>query len=131
VKLHPRLDWIAPVFQMGMGAYGSKASVNSDHGSGYALDINHRDLWFPWVPEGNDRAWAAAAYQLAAQLARVANQMSRLASSDSAYYLVQGWAHWHLEMTLLNAAPNIKGFEEGKFIYATQDVRDLIGGKVA
>jgi hypothetical protein len=34
-------------------------------------------------------------------------------------------------MTLLNAAPNIKGFEEGKFIYATQDVRDLIGGKVA
>ncbi len=136
--LHPRLDWIAPIFQMGMGAYGSRASVffnpdlkhsaQSAHGRGLAIDVNYKDLIFPWAPQANSRAWAAAAYQLGAQLARVANQMARLASNDTAYYLVQEWTHWHLEIAQLNAMPNIKGYEPGKFIYATQDVRDLIGG---
>lgn len=137
--LHPRLNWIARLFQMTMKDYGSAATVNhgtdgnhsvkSAHGTGRAVDINHKDLRFPWVSNTDFRAWSAASYQLAGHLVRIANQLSRVTNSSVAYYLVVEGSHWHLEMTVLEGdVPNIKGWEKGKFLYATQEVKNIIGG---
>jgi hypothetical protein len=137
--LHPRLQWIAPLFVLAMKDYGSAATVNfaldgkhsqhSAHGAGRAVDINHKDLHFPWAKFQDLRAWTAASYQFAAQLVRIANQLTRAVNQDQVeYYLVVEASHWHLEMTLNGAAPNIKGWAKGKYIYATQEVRTTIGG---
>lgn len=137
-KLHPRLQWIAPLFIMSMKDYGSAATVNygtdglhsakSAHGSGQAVDINHKDLRFPWASITDLRAWSAASYQLAGQLVRVSNQLARLTNTSIVYYLVVEASHWHLEITTMpNEVPNIKGWEYGKFLYATQEVKNIIG----
>lgn len=137
--LHPRLQWIAPLFIMSMKDYGSLATVNfaldgqhsakSAHGDGRAVDINHKDLRFPWASITDLQAWSAASYQFAAQLVRIANQLSRAVSHEQVeYYLVAEASHWHLEIALNGALPNIKGWVKGKYIYATQEVRTTIGG---
>jgi hypothetical protein len=138
-KLHPRLNWIARLFQMTMKDYGSAATVNhgtdgqhsvhSAHGDGRAVDINHKDLRFPWASITDLRAWTAASYQLAGQLVRIANQLARLTNTSVVYYLVVEGSHWHLELTVRDGdVPNIKGWERGKFLYSTQEVKDIIGG---
>lgn len=145
-KLHTRLQWISTLFIVAMKDYGSAATVNfgpddttttadgvhskkSAHGDNRAVDINHRDLRFPWASYDDKRAWFAAGYSLAGQLVRIANLLTKAVNHEEVeYYLVVEASHWHLEIALNGALPNIKGWEKGKYIYATEEVKKIIGG---
>jgi len=140
--LHAALAWIAPLFIMAMGQYGGKATVNhgtdgthSDHSAHYkgqAVDINHRDLHFPWATDSLGRAWFSALFLFAGQLIMLANRLARMVDSPIQYYLVLEASHLHLEITLAGEAPNIVGWEKGKFMYATEDVKTIMtkGGDI-
>jgi len=132
--VHTDLLWIAPLFIMAMGKYGCTATVNhgtdgkhsvhSAHGKGQALDINHKDIYYSWGNGSKD--WWMATASLAAGLAKLANMLSRLVNSETEYYMVLEPSHFHLEITLHGEAPNIKGWERGKYYYTHPDVRKIL-----
>ena len=136
VRVLPPLLWIAPLFIMAMRKYGSSATVNhgtdgehsehSAHYKGQGIDINHKDMRFPWAKDILGSTWYSACYQFASQLISLVNQLSRMVNESVEYYLVLEASHLHLEITLHGEAPNIKGWEKGRYVYTTEEVKDIL-----
>lgn len=132
----PAVLWIAPLFIMAMRKYGSLATVNhgtdgkhsanSAHYKGQAVDINHKDMRFPWQKDTLGPTWYSACYQFSAQIITIANQLSRVCNESVTYYLVLEASHLHMEITLHGESPNIKGWEKGRFVYITEEVKSII-----
>lgn len=134
--LHEDILWIAPLFIMAMLAYASAATVNhgtdgnhsqkSAHYLGQAVDINHKDMRFPWVKEQLSWQWFYAVSQFGENLIELANKLAHLVGLSTTYYLVLEKSHFHLEIALAGAAPNIKGWEKGKYFYVHPEVRAIL-----